>query len=150
AKSIAAFPLMRSGSHGCDSLHCFPSDSSGPAKQRTLIGVGVLICRTRTSDGVVEVLIGKRKGSHGAGCYSLPGGHLEADEDFSNCAAREAEEETALKLKPARVVYLTNNAFPTFGRQYITVFVQSEPVDGKAEPQNLEAEKCEGWIWAPW
>ncbi|WP_134596929.1 NUDIX domain-containing protein, partial [Pseudomonas aeruginosa] len=39
-----------------------------PAPQ---VGVGVLILR----DG--KVLLGRRKGSHGAGCWSAPGGHLE-------------------------------------------------------------------------
>ncbi len=40
-----------------------------PAPQ---VGVGVLILR----DG--KVLLGRRKGSHGAGCWSAPGGHLDS------------------------------------------------------------------------
>lgn len=60
-----------------------------PAPQ---VGVGVLILR----DG--KVLLGRRKGSHGAGCWSAPGGHLEFGEAVEDCALREALEETGLAL----------------------------------------------------
>ncbi len=50
------------------------------------VGVGVLILR----DG--KVLLGRRKGSHGAGCWSAPGGHLEFGEAVEDCALREALE----------------------------------------------------------
>ena len=47
------------------------------------VGVGVMILK----DG--EILLGKRKGSHGEGEYAFPGGHLEYMESFSDCAKRE-------------------------------------------------------------
>ena len=64
-----------------------------PAPQ---VGVGVLILR----DG--KVLLGRRKGSHGAGCWSAPGGHLEFGEAVEDCALREALEETGLALSELR------------------------------------------------
>lgn len=42
------------------------------------IGVGVLIFR----DG--KLLLGKRRGSHGAGDWSAPGGHLEFGKPHSS------------------------------------------------------------------
>ncbi len=46
------------------------------------IGVGVLIIR----DG--KLLLGRRKGSHGAATWSAPGGHLEYGETPEACARR--------------------------------------------------------------
>ena len=39
--------------------------------KRVQVGVGVFVKRNG------KILVGKRKGSHGAGTWALPGGHLE-------------------------------------------------------------------------
>ena len=84
------------------------------------MGVGVVV-RDPSRPG--EVLVGKRKGSHGASAYALPGklwhmasrvcsyeplhlpqpriaalsgGHLEGGEDWATTAMRELEEETGM------------------------------------------------------
>ncbi|EIC82110.1 NUDIX hydrolase [Serratia sp. M24T3] len=54
------------------------------------IGIGVLIFR----EG--KILLGRRKGSHGAGDWSAPGGHLEFGETPEICGIREAWEETGI------------------------------------------------------
>ncbi len=51
------------------------------------VGVGIMIFK----DG--KVLMGRRKGSHGAGEYAFPGGHLDFGESFEDCAKRETLEE---------------------------------------------------------
>ena len=43
-----------------------------------------------------------RLGSHGAGTYALPGGHLEMGESWEACAAREVLEETGLEVSGLR------------------------------------------------
>jgi 8-oxo-dGTP diphosphatase len=55
-------------------------------ENRPKVGIGVFIFK----DG--KFLMGCRKGTHGAGTWSVPGGHLEFGESFEECAEREALE----------------------------------------------------------
>uniref|UniRef100_A0A7R9VTY5 Nudix hydrolase domain-containing protein n=1 Tax=Chlamydomonas euryale TaxID=1486919 RepID=A0A7R9VTY5_9CHLO len=112
-----------------------------------LVGVGVLLWRRNSG----TLLVGKRLGSHGAGTYALPGGHLEYGESFEECAAREVAEETgiALALDSLTLAYTTSTVFPEVQRHYVTVFMQAT-VDEAAEARTMEPHKCEGWSWVPW
>ena len=74
-------------------------------KQVVRVGVGVLVTR-----GGSEVLVGQRRGSHGAGDWALPGGHLEVGETWEACAARELEEETGIRLSEPPVFAAVNNS----------------------------------------
>lgn len=102
-------------------------------------GVGVLIFR----DG--KLLLGRRKGSHGAGDWSAPGGHLEFGESPDDCARREVLEETGLQLNTLQNGAFVSDIFPEVNKHYITLLVVSH--DASGEPQLLEPEKCEGWQW---
>ena len=104
------------------------------------VGVAVVIKR---SD---KMLIGVRKGSHGAGKYQTPGGHLEFGETFEECASREAFEETGLAVSNCRFLYATNDFMKEEGKHYVTVFVIADAEQDK-EPQVMEPEKCEFWKW---
>ena len=106
------------------------------------VGVGVLI----VDQG--RVLLGKRKGAHGAGHWSAPGGHLEFGEAIADCARREALEETGLHLAELRFGPFTGDVFATEHKHYVTVFVIASPGDGV--PRTMEPDKCEGWQWFPW
>ena len=54
------------------------------------VGVGVIVTKAD------RVLLIKRKGVHGQGTWSTPGGHLEYGESPEGCAARETLEETGV------------------------------------------------------
>ena len=69
------------------------------------VGVGVLVTR-----GGSKVLVGQRRGSHGAGDWALPGGHLEVGETWEACAARELKEETGINLSEPPVFAAVNNS----------------------------------------
>ena len=106
------------------------------------VGVGVIILR----EG--RLLLGKRKGAHGAGTWALPGGHLEFGEAVETCAAREVWEETGLSIHSMIRGPYTNDIFPEEGRHYVTLFVVASSRPGT--PRVYEPDKCECWQWFCW
>lgn len=129
------------------------------AEQQVRVGLGVIIVKKTVEkfDGVDltvgRMLVGRRKGSHGAGRYSFPGGHLDFNEEWAACALREVEEECGegvqLNLLPKSPTqlewFVTNDILPEDDRHYITIYIAAEWVSG--EPINREPNKCEGWQW---
>lgn len=108
----------------------------------TRIGVGVLVVR----DG--RVLLGLRRGAHGAGTWAPPGGHLEHGESVESCARREAMEETGIALDTITPGPYSVDAFPELEVQYVTLFVLATSERGA--PAVLEPDKCEEWRWFHW
>jgi 8-oxo-dGTP diphosphatase len=106
------------------------------------VGVGVLVVR----DG--HVLLGERRGSHGAGTWALPGGHLEHGESAETCAIRELAEETGLAAGRVTPGPYTTDLFESEGRHYVTLFVLATDVAG--EPTVREPAKCARWEWFRW
>ena len=104
------------------------------------VGVGVILTNRQG-----QVLLGKRKGSH-APYWSIAGGHLELGETFESAAIREVAEETGFQISNSSVIAVTNNleTWRESGLHYVSVTLLAE-VEG--EPQLLEPEKCEGWVW---
>lgn len=77
------------------------------------VGIGVLVFK----DG--KVLLCKRKGSHGAGEYGGPGGHLEFGESILDCARRECREEVGIEIKNIRFLCVSN--ILRYSNQYIDI-----------------------------
>jgi 8-oxo-dGTP diphosphatase len=108
-------------------------------------GVGVLVILTHKNN----VLLGKRKGSHGHGEWSFPGGHLELYETPEECGKRELLEETGIDistLTPINKGY-TNDRFYTEKKHYITIYQQYE-IDTMVNAELKEPAKCFEWLWA--
>ncbi len=61
-------------------------------KKNVRVGVGVFVFKGG------EFLVLQRQGAHGAGTWSVPGGHLEAQESFEETARREVHEETGVEM----------------------------------------------------
>lgn len=103
------------------------------------VGIGVFVFRGG------RFLMGCRRGAHGAGTWSVPGGHLEFGESFEDTAVREVAEETGVQIGNVRFGAVTNDVFPGEGRHYVTVWMLSDHVAG--EPVILEPDKCTGLAW---
>lgn len=106
------------------------------------VGVGVIVMRGG------RVLLGERRGAHGAGTWALPGGHLEFGETVEQCARREVDEETGLQLVDVQRGPWSSDVFVAEGRHYVTLFVLAACAVG--EPAVREPDKCAGWQWFDW
>ena len=107
---------------------------------RPKVGIGVLLIKGN------KILLGKRKSSHGEGEYSLPGGHLELDETFEECALRELAEEAGPKIKVKNPKFLcVTNLRKYAPKHYVDIGMLAVWVSGKAEVK--EPDKQEGWSW---
>lgn len=94
-----------------------------------------------------RVLMGKRRGSHGAGTWSFPGGHLDPNETIEDAVRRELAEETAIQFKgPLRPLTFVENTFPEHNRRYVTLYMEGTLLEYQ-QPLLLEPNKCEGWEW---
>ncbi|KAL2002956.1 hypothetical protein VTN02DRAFT_5429 [Thermoascus thermophilus] len=113
--------------------------------ERPKVGVAVFVFN---EEG--KFILGKRKGSHGAGTWAFPGGHIERNESFEDCAKREVFKETGLTVSNVRFLTATNDIMEADDRHYITIFVECT-VDGpNAQPQLREPNKSEPWEWVTW
>jgi len=113
-------------------------NKSTEQNQQPKVGIGVMIFK----DG--KVLLGKRKGSHGAGEYSFPGGHLDYMEFFAECARRETLEECGIEIQNIRFQFLANEKLYA-PKHYTHIGLTADWKSG--EPKVLEPNKCESWSW---
>jgi len=139
---------------GCCWKESFIASAAGglsavPPEEKRQVRVGASVIVWGMSDyGVTgKILIGKRKGSHGAGLWSLPGGKMEHGEEPAKAAARELLEETGLQTETRRFLPHPFNSFvDERGQHWITLMFQCWLPDG-VEPMLMEPEKCGGWQW---
>ena len=116
------------------------------------VGVAVVVVIADEGDDDQQekkLYCGFRKGSHGASKLALPGGHLEMNESWEECAVREIREEMGLSLLSSsdtniEFLHVTNDIMKDDEKHYVTIFMVAKAPSG-AIPENLEPEKCEGW-----
>ncbi len=106
--------------------------------EQVRVGVGVMLQR----DG--KVLLGMRKGAHGADRWSFPGGHLEKGETIEQCARREVREETGLEIVDVKYLF-TARSSAFLPRDYLHIGMTALAPYG--EPVRCEPDKCGGWSW---
>lgn len=91
-----------------------------------------------------KFLIGKRIGKHGFETWSVPGGHLEMNESWEDCAKREVMEESGLEITNVRFLTITNDIFES-GKHYISIWLEADWLSG--EPTITEPDI---WVEQNW
>lgn len=115
-------------------------------ERRPKVGVGVFVQRDD------EVLLGLRKGSHGAGTWSIPGGLVEADECVVKTSVRELCEETGISASAESMMTLVAPAVlrkfnkPGGAQSYVTLYAHVI-VPKSWQAKLTEPEKCSEWRW---
>lgn len=114
------------------------------------VGVGVMVFRND------KVLVGVRKGSHCAGLWCFPGGHIEEqDKSLWDCAQREVWEETFITCECFSPDGVREEAFANFkcleaDKHYSTIYLASRFISAPGDPEIIvprEPDKCERWEW---
>ena len=115
-------------------------------KDKNLVRVGVASWILNPNGAV---LIGRRVGSHGAGTWAPPGGHMEFGESPKETAIRETAEETGLILPPSdvKIVGITNDIFDSENKHYVTIHCVTL-FNLFTSVQVMEPNRCTEWWWA--
>lgn len=109
--------------------------------ERTAVGVSAVVLR----DG--RVLLGRRRGAHGAGTWAFPGGKVDPGEHPTDTVARELREETGLVAVRSIPLPWTNDVFADDGLHFVTLH---HVVTAHGDPVVLEPDKVESWQWFAW
>jgi ADP-ribose pyrophosphatase YjhB (NUDIX family) len=95
------------------------------------------------------ILLGRRCNTgYEDGKYSLPAGHVESNETFTECIIREAKEEIGVKLQlgDIKVAHLMHrDSGTTENNERVDVFFVAKAWGG--EVSNKEPEKCDDLQW---
>ena len=111
----------------------------GSVVKRPRVGVGCVVRRG------TELLLVRRRGAHGEGTWSTPGGNLDLGEDPARCAVREAEEETGVHVGQVRFLGLTNDVFDET-HHYVTLWYEGEYAGGDVGVKASDELAEVGWF----
>ena len=109
--------------------------------QKPQVGTAIIIIKDD------KVLLMKRKGPHGKGTWSTPGGHLDFGETLEGCAAREAKEEVGVDVVDIKFRAVTNDIFEETGKHYITVWMEGKAVGEPFIAAEREVEEIGWFAW---
>jgi 8-oxo-dGTP diphosphatase len=108
-------------------------------ERKPLVGVGVIVARGG------KILLGQRGAGIGEGMWGAPGGQLELNETFEECARREVREETGLQLTRVTLIGVVNDVLRQFDRHYVTIWMRADKFSG--EITNPRPDENSAWAW---
>ena len=94
-----------------------------------------------------RVLVGRRRGAHGAGTWAFPGGKLEAGESPADAVRRELAEETGLQAGEVAPIAWTSDVMADAKGQLHFITLHHLVAVGPGEPELREPDKTDGWRW---
>lgn len=105
-------------------------------------GVGIIVENSNN-----EILLLKRKSSHGSGQFSIPGGSVDLGESLLEAAKRELEEETDLIANELYFLGVTNNiaTYEKEGVHTLSIIFHVNSFTGN--PKIMEPNKHELLDW---
>jgi len=114
-------------------------------KPKVGVGCGVMILKDN------KILLGRRNENpdtadselRGEGTWTMPGGKLEYQEGFEECACRETLEETGLIVTKVKVICLNNDK--NEHAHFVTIGLLVEEFSG--EPRVMEPNEITEWRW---
>jgi len=110
------------------------------------VGVAVIVKKNG------KFLLMLRKGSHGAGLWSFPGGHVDVGEESKETCSRELFEELGVEISSIHFWPMGFQEYINYkeGLHYVTlvymVDLDMDPLS-HIEPFNAEEDKCERMEW---
>lgn len=108
--------------------------------QRPKVGISLMVVKNDL------MLLSRRKGSHGAGEWGTPGGHLENGETYEDCAYRELAEECGGDFRITRPRFLcVTNLRDYLPKHYTDIGMVAHWIEG--DPKLMEPDKADGWEW---
>ena len=108
--------------------------------ERPAVGVGVIVKRGD------QVLLLRRRNTHGSGTWSVPGGHLDFGESPEQCASREVREETGVEIEEVEFRAVTNDFFEAEGKHYLTLWFEAKHLSGDASVSAPDEMSEVGWF----
>lgn len=103
---------------------------SGEPRRQVLVAAAVVLRGGR-------VLLSQRKrGSHLAGAWELPGGKVELDEDPKDAVARELREELGVEVLVGDIFDVTFHRYPE--KSVLLLFYEATLAEGSPEPRPLD------------
>ncbi len=111
--------------------------------QQVRVGVATFVFNSKG-----EFLLGRRKGSHGADTWGLPGGHIEYGEAVAQAAMREVLEETGITINDNRIRSegWSESLFRDENKHYVTILCSAMALNPDAL-RIVEPTKCAEWRW---
>jgi 8-oxo-dGTP diphosphatase len=104
------------------------------------VGVGVIVTKGN------QVLLLRRKSSHGERTWSAPGGHLEYGEALEACAIREVKEAAAVTITDLAFRAVTNDFLEAERKHYVTIWMEGSYVSGEPSIQLPDELSDVGWF----